>query len=148
MKVIEHAIDIAASPQAVWDVLIDVDAYADWNPFLSIDRAPTAVGDRLAVTIRPGSRTMTFRPTVTAIGSGREISWLGHFLVKGIFDGAHTFTLEPLPNGDTRFRQREVFRGALVPFMGSVLRDTSAGFAAMNATLADRVRTHVATGEI
>ena len=148
MKVIEHSIDIAASPQAVWDVLTDVDAYSEWNPFLTFDRAPVAVGDRLSVTIRPGRRKMTFRPTVTAFETGREISWLGRLLAPRIFDGAHTLALESLPNGDTRFCQREVFRGALVSFMRSVLRDTSVGFAAMNAALAVRVQTPIAAGEI
>ena len=88
MKVIEYSIDIAAPPQAVWDVLTDVDAYTEWNPFLTLDRAPVAVGDRLSVSIRPGRRKMTFRPTVTAFEPGREISWLGRLLAPGIFDGA------------------------------------------------------------
>ncbi|MGZ4766423.1 MAG: SRPBCC family protein [Ilumatobacteraceae bacterium] len=148
MKVIEYSIEIAAPPQAVWDVLIDVDAYTEWNPFLTLDRAPAAVGDRLSITIRPGRRKMTFRPTVTAFVPGREISWLGRLLAPGIFDGAHTLALETLPNGHTHFRQREVFRGALVPFMRSVLADTGEGFAAMNAALATRVYTHVAASDV
>lgn len=148
MKTIEHSIEIDARPQAVWDVLADVDAYSEWNPFLRIDRAPVAVGDQLSVTIRPGRRKMTFRPTVTAFEPGREISWLGRFLAPGIFDGAHAFVVEPLPNGHTRFCQRETFRGALVPFMKSVLRDTSDGFAAMNAALATRVHAHTEIGEV
>jgi hypothetical protein len=147
MKVIEYSIDIAAPPQAVWNVLTDVDAYTQWNPFLTLDRAPAAVGDRLSVTIRPGRRKMTFRPTVTAFEPGSEISWLGRLLAPGIFDGTHTLAVETLPNGHTRFRQREVFRGALVPFMKSVLRDTGDGFAAMNAALAARVHAQVATGD-
>ncbi|MGZ4772594.1 MAG: SRPBCC family protein [Ilumatobacteraceae bacterium] len=148
MKVIEYSIEIAAPPQAVWDVLIDVDAYTEWNPFLTLDRAPTAVGDRLSITIHPGRRKMTFRPTVTAFVPGSEISWLGRLLAPGIFDGAHTLALETLPNGHTHFRQREVFRGALVPFMRSVLADTGEGFAAMNAALATRVHTHVAASDV
>jgi hypothetical protein len=141
VKVIEHTVDIAAPPQAVWDVLTDVNAYPEWNPFLSIDRTPAAVGERLRITVRPGRRTMTFRPTVTVFEPGREISWLGRFLAPGIVDGAHTLAVEPLPDGGTRFRQREVFRGVVVPFMSSMLRDTSAGFVAMNAALAS-VTTH------
>lgn len=139
MKTIEHTIDIAAPVDAVWNVITDVDAYSEWNPFLAIDRAPTAVGDRLTVTIRPGRREMTFRPTVTALEPEREISWLGRFLLPGLVDGIHTLAVAPLPNGHTRFRQREVFRGVLVPVLRSVLRDTDAGFAAMNAALAARL---------
>jgi hypothetical protein len=141
MKVIEHSIEIAATPEVVWEVLTDVDSYGEWNPFLTMARAPTAVGDRLTVTIRPGRRKMTFRPTVTVFEPGRDISWLGRLIAPGIFDGAHTLALEPLPDGGTRFVQREVFRGALVPFMRAVLRDTSEGFAAMNAALAARALT-------
>ncbi|MCU1454224.1 MAG: Polyketide cyclase/dehydrase [Acidimicrobiales bacterium] len=148
MKVIEHSIEIAAAPQAVWDVLMNTDAYSEWNPFLTMDRAPVAVGDRLSVTIRPGRRTMTFRPTVTAFEPRHELSWLGRVVAPGVFDGTHTLALEPLANGHTRFLQREIFRGALVPLMKSVLRNTSDGFAAMNAALATRVETQVAIGEV
>jgi hypothetical protein len=147
MKTIEHDIDIAAPPEAVWDVLIDADTYPEWNPFLTMDRAPTAVGDQLRITVRTGRRSMTFRPTVTVYEPRRKIAWLGRFLAPGIVDGAHSFTLEPLPGCGTRFRQQEMFRGVLVPFMSSMLRDTTAAFAAMNAALAERVVTHLATGQ-
>lgn len=140
MKAIDRTIDLAAPVDAVWKVLTDIESYSDWNPFLSIDRTPAAIGDRLLVTVRPGRRTMTFRPTVTAFRPEREMSWVGRFLVRGLADGTHTFALSPLPNGDTRFSQREVFRGLLVPFLGAVLRDTDAGFAAMNTALAARLQ--------
>ncbi|MCU1380659.1 MAG: Polyketide cyclase/dehydrase [Acidimicrobiales bacterium] len=145
MTTIEHITDIAAPVEAVWAVLTDVDAYGEWNPFLAFEDAPAAVGDRLRITVRPGRRTMSFRPTVTVFEPRREISWLGRFLVPGLFDGAHTLALEPLPNGHTRFHHREVFRGLLVPVMRSVLRDTDAGFAAMNEALAARLQTHSPT---
>jgi hypothetical protein len=146
VKVIDQTIDIAAPSEAVWDVLADIDAYPEWNPFLTIDRTPVAVGERLRITVRPGGRTMTFRPTVTAYEPGRHISWLGRFLAPGIIDGAHTLAIEPLPDGGTRFQQREVFRGVLVPFMSSMLRATSVGFGAMNAALATRAETRLASG--
>lgn len=103
MKTLEHITDIAASPDAVWAVLGDVDRYDEWNPFLTISGAPVAAGARLHVTVRPGGRRMTFHPTVTAYEEGREISWLGRFLMPGLVDGAHTLLVEPLPDGTTRF---------------------------------------------
>jgi hypothetical protein len=143
VKIIEHTIDIPAPIEAVWNVLIDVHTYAEWNPFLNILTVPEAIGDQLTVTVRPGTRKMTFRPTVTAFTPGREISWLGRLLLPGIFDGAHTLALEPLGHNLTRFRHREVFRGVLVPMMRSVLRDTDSGFAAMNEALVTRLQTLV-----
>lgn len=139
MQTIEHTIDIDAPPDAVWQVLTDVAAYVEWNPFMTINPPPTAVGDRLTVVIRPGRRKMTFRPTVTTFEPGSQISWIGRFLIRGLVDGAHTLAVERLPDGTTRFRQREDFRGVLVPLLGSMLRRTNEGFAAMNTALSARV---------
>jgi hypothetical protein len=85
LKTLEHTTDIDATPAAVWAVLTDFPAYREWNPFLSIEGASTTVGARLAVTIRPGKRRMTFTPTVTAYEDGRRISWLGRFLLPWLF---------------------------------------------------------------
>jgi hypothetical protein len=82
---------------------------------------------------------MTFHPTVTAVDPERRLAWLGRLLVPGLFDGAHSFTLEPLPDDRTRLTQSETFRGVLVPWSGGVLQRTEAGFAAMNEALRRRV---------
>jgi hypothetical protein len=140
MKMLEHVTDIDASPDAVWAVLTDFAAFGQWNPFMTIEGDVTAPGNRLVVEIHPPNRrAMTFKPTVTEFVPGRSISWLGRVLLPRVFDGAHTLRVEPLPDGRTRFTQHETFRGLLVPFMTSALRDTDVGFAAMNAALQARV---------
>ncbi len=58
--------------------------------------------------------------------------------MPGVIDGEHELRLEPIPDGGTRFVQRETFTGLLVPMMPRVLDDTATGFAAMNAALRDR----------
>ncbi len=137
MRTVAHAIDIPASPATVWQVLAQTDRYPEWNPFLTIS-GRLAVGERVTVTIRPGRRTMTFRPTVLAIEDGTLILWRGTAGVRGIFDGEHELRLEPAPDGGSRFVQREAFSGLLVPLLRRVLDDTEAGFAAMNTALRDR----------
>jgi len=37
---------------------------------------------------------MTFRPTILKAEPNRELRWLGHLLVPGLFDGEHIFTIE------------------------------------------------------
>ena len=138
MKTLEHATTIAASPDTVWAIVMDVDHYPEWNPFLQLQPAPSGVGEPLSVTIRPGKRRMTFHPTVTSFEPGRQISWLGRVLIPGLFDGEHTLLVQGLPDGSTRFAQRETFRGVLVALMPGVIRDTDRGFKAMNAALRDR----------
>ena len=57
---------------------------------------------------------MTFRPPVLKVEPNREFRWLGHLLIPGLFDGEHSFTIEPLGEGRVRFTQHEVFMGFLV----------------------------------
>ncbi|MCU1637944.1 MAG: Polyketide cyclase/dehydrase [Microbacteriaceae bacterium] len=139
MRIIEHTVEIEAPPEKVWLEFSRTDDYGEWNPFIPQLSGAFHVGSRLSVTIRPGERQMTFRPTVVSVERNRTVQWLGRLGVPGIFDGRHEFHLEPLSSGGTRFTQRESFSGLLVGALGSVLADTELGFAAMNEALRSRV---------
>ena len=139
MRVLEKTIGIDATPDQVWAVLTDFDHYGDWTPFVTSISGPLETGARLAVVLAPpGGRAITMKPTVRAAEASRRFAWLGHLGVPGIFDGAHEFLIEPGAGGTTVFTQRETFRGALVPFVGGVLKKTEAGFELMNRALKDR----------
>jgi hypothetical protein len=149
VKTIEHITEIDAPADTVWAVLIDVERYGEWNPFLRLDTVPTHVGQELSVTVRAAKRSMRFTPTVTAFEPGRSIEWVGKLFVPRLFDGVHELHVEPIDARRSRFTHRETFRGLLLPFLRSALRDTDAGFAAMNAALAQRAsgRSGAATGD-
>ena len=141
MKIVETTTVIAASREAVWETLVDVESYDEWNPFIVSAAGTPAVGERLAIRIQPpGGRTTGFRPRVTAAVPGERLEWLGHLGVRGLFDGRHEFRLEPLSDGRTRLVQREAFSGLLV---GLLLDEQSiqSGFRAMNDALKQRVET-------
>jgi hypothetical protein len=99
-----------------------------------------APGERLKVRIEPpGGTAMTFRPTVLAVEPGRELRWVGHLLVPGLFDGEHQFEIHPLGPRRVRFVQQERFTGVLVPlFARNLNAHTLPGFKAMNAALKAR----------
>jgi hypothetical protein len=78
---------------------------------------------------------MSFKPTVLAAEPGRELRWLGRFLVPGLLDGEHRFAIEPLPEGRSRFIQSERFTGLLVRPLRNTLRKTELGFEQMNEAL-------------
>jgi hypothetical protein len=99
-------------------------------------------GTKLEVRLEPeGERGITMHPTVLAAEPGRELRWLGHVLVPGIFDGEHRFLIEEAGPGRVRVTQSEHFRGFLLPLLWKKLRDggTANGFRAMNEALARRV---------
>ncbi len=143
MHEIETEIEIAATADRVWSILTDFPAFAAWNPFIrSIEGVPRA-GNQLSVSIQPvGGKAMTFQPKVLASNPGVELRWLGHFLVRGIFDGEHYFQLFPAAPGRLRFVQGEKFNGLLVGLAKATLeRGTRPGFIAMNEALKARAET-------
>jgi hypothetical protein len=82
---------------------------------------------------------MTFHPTVLKAEPNRELRWLGHLIVPGLFDGEHIFIIEPLETKRVRFVQREIFTGVLVPILWRRLEnDTRRGFEELNRALKAR----------
>jgi hypothetical protein len=140
MKRIETQVDLPAPPSLVWEQLIDTAAMGSWNPFITSLSGVVQVGERLQVRIAPvGGRPMTFKPRVTVVEPGQRLEWLGTMGIPGLFDGRHSFTLTSVGEGCTRLVQAEDFSGALVPFTGSLLSKTKAGFEAMHAALLARL---------
>ena len=133
--------DIDAPVERVWQVLMDFDAYPEWNPFIRSIHGNPEVGSRLEVEIgASGTRPMRFRPTVMAVVPGREFRWLGHLGIRGLFDGEHIFELKSLNSRSTRFVQRERFRGIFLPLLARRLeKDVCQGFEEMNRALRERV---------
>src|SRR5688572_18551718 len=100
-------IEIAAPATHVWSILTEFAAYPQWNPFLArVDGVPEP-GQRLEVTFCPsGSKPMTMRPTVLHAEPGVRLTWLGRLAgVPKLFDGEHTFAIEPLGANRVRFVQ-------------------------------------------
>lgn len=131
---IRSEINIKAGKQTIWNILTDFDNYPSWNPFIKNISGDRHQGGRLKVEIQPpGSSAMNFTPTILAFDEGRTFRWLGHFLIKGLFDGEHIFEIEEQPDGSCLFVQREKFGGLLVPLFKKSLNDnTLRGFRAMN----------------
>lgn len=121
----------------MWAVLTDFARYPEWNPFIRQASGDVAVGARLTVRIQPpDGRPMTFRPVVQQLSTERELRWLGHLGLPGLFDGEHVFRLEPVGADRTRFTQSERFRGLLVSLVPQgVFENTRRGFDAMNHAL-------------
>jgi len=140
MKQLHTEIEIDASAEQVWELLTDFASYPEWNPFIRSIGGRPAPGERLQARLEPpGGRAMTFKPEVLMAEPNRELRWLGHLLVPGLFDGEHSFTIQPLEDNRVRFVQRETFKGLLVPlFARSLESNTQRGFEAMNHALKER----------
>jgi hypothetical protein len=143
VKELHSQIEIAAPAERVWQVLTDFAAYPEWNPFIRRVNGRPEVDEQLVVRMRPsGTKGMTFRPIVMKVELNRQLRWLGHLLVPGLFDGEHIFEIEELDRDRVLFTQREVFKGLLVPLLARSLdRDTQRGFEEMNRALREKAET-------
>ena len=134
---IKTEIKINATPEEVWKILTDFNGYPNWNPFIKSIKGQVVIGEKITVRIEPPeAKGMTFKPKIVTFAKNIELSWLGHLLLPGLFDGKHKFELIDNGNGTITFIQSEKFRGLLVPFFKKQLKtNTKNGFIEMNKKL-------------
>lgn len=136
-KEIRTEIVINAPAQKIWSLLIQFENYSRWNPFIKEAKGRPVQGEQIFVRIEPpGAKGMSFRPRLLKVDQGKELRWLGKLFITGLFDGEHIFELQDAGNGTTRFIQRELFYGLLVPLFNKMLdNNTREGFEMMNRRL-------------
>jgi hypothetical protein len=138
--IIQTTIEIDASKEAVWSVLVDLPAYGAWSNFSSA-QGKVAVGSRLTMRM-PG---FSFRPTVTIADPGQRLQWVGTLFTKRLFHGEHSFILHSLPDGTTQVTNREEFSGLLVTLTQWLMKgSTSNGYTRFNAGLKRQVEARAA----
>src|SRR4051812_3993884 len=137
MKELNNEVEINASAERVWHLLTDFARFPQWNPFIHLASGELRAGEQLEVMFQPsGAERTTSRPTVLKAEPNRELRWLGRWLMPGLLDVEHVFTIEPLDAGRVRFTQREIFTG-LFASLRAQRHDTDLrrGFREMNQAL-------------
>ena len=135
------SIQINASPEEVWNKLVDFESYPEWNSFIKSIRGTPEIGEKIEVTIQaPGKSAMDFTPKVLAFEKNKVLVWKGKVLFPGLFDGEHRFEIIDNGDGTTTFIQSENFSGILIPFFKEMIHvNSKQGFENMNTELKTRV---------
>ena len=136
-RTIHTSIEINAPAERVWDILLNFDAHPIWNPFITKIQGEAVAGATLEVFINPpGGKGMTFKPRVIQCEPNREFRWKGKLFFPGLFDGEHSFQINPIGDDRVEFVQQETFSGILVGLVfGMMGAATQKGFEAMNQAL-------------
>ena len=138
-RTINEWIEIDATPEEIWNVLLDFESWKEWNPFIPLVEGNLEVGEYLRIKVTPPDmKPMIFKPEVFEVKPNEKILWGGSFL-KILYRGDHAFILEPLTDGKTRFRQIERFNGPIVLFMSAMIKKTELGYQQMNLALKKEV---------
>ena len=136
-------VDIDATAERVWQVLADLPAYAEWNPFVTEADGALVVGSRLSVSVPPVNALVQahLRPTVVEVVPLRRLRLRSQLIrpaVPGLFDVDLIMTITDQDSG-VRLWQQDRFRGLLAPLLiRSLNRHRAAAFDAMNEALKRR----------
>jgi uncharacterized protein YndB with AHSA1/START domain len=105
-----------ASPQTIWDVLIDVDRWPTWNSAVKMARmgGPLAEG----TSFRWKASSLTISSVFRAVDPPRTLGWSGQTL--GI-PALHVYTIDPGPQG-TVVRSTESWGGLLASLFPRAMR--------------------------
>lgn len=139
MKEVSKAIRINAPLDTVWAVLIDYQAYPQWNPTIRHLGTNNKVGKKFKLKITtPKGKTLRVRPKLLEFREKDTFRWKGKLLLKAIFTGEHYFEVKDNKDGSTNFVQGEIFKGVIVPVMGGLIKDLEQSYVLMNQALKER----------
>ncbi len=114
---IEHRLGIPASPQAIWDVLADIEAWPQWQSVYPEVKGALRIGARLdVVEDLPGAGARAFQPAVLDWVPDSQIHWKvanSGGLVKGV----RYFEIEKLADGACIFSKGQLFEGFMTRYI-------------------------------
>lgn len=113
------AIDIAAPPGRLWQLLTSAAEFPRWNTTVTSIEGRIADGERIAVRVPITDRV--FELSVRVVEPDRRMTWSDGF--APLFKGVRTFTLTPKSDGTTEFRMVEEFKGLMLPMIAGQLPD-------------------------
>lgn len=141
-KEISTEIEIFASADRVWQILMDFAAYPQWNPYIREISGEAKVGSKIKVYMKPEwEKGVTLRPRIIRLEPRKEFTWKGSFFFPGILDGEHSFIIEEISGHRVHFIQKEIFKGIVIPIISaswSIEKGTTRSFGDMNSALKKR----------
>jgi hypothetical protein len=143
MLIFESAVDIDAPPTAVWDVLLDLGHWPDWDSgVLDVTGSP-ALGAKVAarVAANPGR---AFPVRVVELTAPSAMTWRGG-MPLGLFTGTRTYRITPTAAG-SRFVMREEYTGPLAGLVTKSVPDLQPSFDRFTGGLKARVEGLPAAG--
>jgi len=147
--IISDKVEIHAPREIVWDILVDLKRYPEWNPFTYRVDSTLRPGDPIDLYVRMpirGDRLQTEQ--VKVVDRPRELSWgmkLGfEFLVKALRE-QH---LEKVSDTSCTYQTSDALAGLLTPLVVSLFKaDMQNGFNSMAYALKTRAEQIWAEGQ-
>ncbi len=123
---------INATPEAVWDILVDVSTWTDWNTTVEEIEGTAGPGGKVKLRTKanPGR---AFQLKVTEFSPPGRMVWAGG-MPLGLFKGERTYTLAK-QDESTEFTMTEVYSGLMSGMITKSIPDLQPSFDEFAAAL-------------
>ena len=110
----EASVAINASPNEVWQVLIDIARYPEWNRYATEAVGDLRIGGEVTINVpRQAEKRGPVNNRVTELVADQRLCWRSLSWYKFLVYGVRCRHLEVAPDGTTVFREVETMRGPL-----------------------------------
>ncbi len=114
-------IEVPAPIEDVWKLLMDFDAYPEWNSMISFKGKP-APGKKVPMKVSIMDRKIVTPVTFLRMDKNTELAWVGG--IRGLFIGEHYFQLKKIDDNSCLLIQGEKFKGLMVGLSWPILNKT------------------------
>jgi hypothetical protein len=108
MPTVQHAIDVAATPEDCWRVFGDLTTWPRWFPMLERVDGELRAGGTLTLCFAVGPARVPVEVSIEEYRPGARVRWVGGRL--GV-RGDHYYSFDVNNPGSTRVTSRECFSG-------------------------------------
>lgn len=142
MKEIKAEIEISSTPDKVWEVLMDLPGWAEWNPIVNKIEGKLEVGEKLNIVMcgSNGKDSKRYAANITVIDENKCFRFIAVMMGKFMFSADRIIELEKTANG-TLFIQREIYSGIMVSlFWAKLSTEALSMLKSMNEALKKEVK--------
>lgn len=124
----ESTIDAPAS--VIWEVIMDLDSYPDWNPYTIAMKSTLRVGDPMVMTVKMNELiTLEQTENIRILEEGHKVCWGIDTTTPALNSGERCQWLEELEGGSTRYITEDLIEGTLNPLVNALFgNDVQVGF--------------------
>lgn len=119
---------IAATPDRVWGLLVDLPSWRSWNPTIVRIEGDVRPGGTVRLVSKVNEKR-TFALRVTELAQPGRLVWASG-MPLGLFRGVRTYSLAPAVGGGTDFAMTEEYSGALAGLIVRSIPDLNPSFEA------------------
>jgi hypothetical protein len=122
MSVYQTTFEINASASRVWQVLTDLERYAEWNPQIPSASGRLEVGQRIRLRLAlPARPTLDLSAIIEEVQPDRLLTWRGYVVRPSLFEGYRKFAIQPIDGGRSSVTHVEDIHGVFGPLFSVLM---------------------------